>query len=111
MFETIQKIGNAFRLRGELNMTYRVTYRRDDGTTKAYIFQRINTTVFHNPVEIMHNIDLVTSYIREKFPNERTLHFHHTEDGANYVFDDQKCFWRVMNGPYRLSLNGTARLV
>ncbi|HAG12381.1 MAG TPA: mucin desulfatase [Ruminococcus sp.] len=108
MFETIKQIGTAFRLRGELytfdvitngniNMTYRVTYRRDDGTTKAYIFQRINTTVFHNPVEIMHNIDLVTSYIREKFPNERTLHFHHTEDGANYVFDDQKCFWRVMN--------------
>ena len=108
MFETIRKIGAAFRLpgtlytfdiitNGNINTTYRVTFRNEDGSTKAYIFQRINTVVFTNPVQIMHNIDLVTSHIREKYPNERTLHFHHTADGANYVFDDEKCFWRVMN--------------
>ncbi|MBR6717060.1 MAG: aminoglycoside phosphotransferase family protein [Oscillospiraceae bacterium] len=108
MFETIRKIGEAFRLpgtlytfdiitNGNINTTYRVTYRDDNGNTKAYIFQRINTVVFQNPVQIMHNIDLVTSHIREKYPNERTLHFHHTGDGKNYVFDDQNCFWRVMN--------------
>ena len=108
MFETIRKIGEAFRLpgtlytfdiitNGNINTTYRVTYRDDNGNTKAYIFQHINTVVFQNPVQIMHNIDLVTSHIREKYPNERTLHFHHTGDGKNYVFDDQNCFWRVMN--------------
>ena len=108
MFETIRKIGEAFRLpgtlctfdiitNGNINTTYRVTYRNDEGGTKAYIFQRINTVVFSNPVQIMHNIDLVTSHIREKYPNERTLHFHHTADGKNYIFDDDNCFWRVMN--------------
>ncbi|MBR3419317.1 MAG: aminoglycoside phosphotransferase family protein [Oscillospiraceae bacterium] len=108
MIETIRKIGTAFRLpgtletfdiitNGNINTTCRVTYRTDGGSTKSYIFQRINTVVFSNPVQIMHNIDLVTSHIREKYPNERTLHFHHTADGKNYVFDDDGCFWRVMN--------------
>ena len=88
----LRKIGEAFRLpgtlstfdtitNGNINTTYRVTYRTDAGGAKAYIFQRINTVVFSNPVQIMHNIDLVTSHIREKYPNERTLHFHHTADG------------------------------
>lgn len=108
MFETISKIGAAFRLpgtlsaydaitNGNINATYRVTYRDESGSSKSYVFQRINTVVFSNPVQIMHNIDLVTSYIREKFPNARTLHFHHTADGKNYVFDADDCFWRVMN--------------
>ncbi|MBP0966688.1 MAG: hypothetical protein J5722_03550, partial [Oscillospiraceae bacterium] len=82
MFETIRKIGTAFRLpgtpdtfdiitNGNINTTYRVTYRTDEGGTKTYIFQRINTVVFSNPVQIMHNIDLVTTHIREKYPDER----------------------------------------
>ncbi len=107
-FETIRKVGEAFRVggtlytydaitNGNINSTYRVTYRCPGGQTKAYIFQRINTAVFSNPVEIMRNIEMITSHIREKYPNERTLHFHHTGDGKNYVFDDAKCFWRVMN--------------
>ena len=108
MFETISKIGSVFRLpgtldtfdiitNGNINTTYRVTYRTDDGSTKSYVFQRINTVVFSNPVQIMHNIDLVTTHIREKYPDERTLHFHHTADGANYVFEEDGSFWRVMN--------------
>jgi len=108
MFEAIRKIGEAFRLKGELltfdiitngniNTTYRVTYRLENNTDKSYIFQRINTAVFHNPVEIMRNIDLVTSHIIAKCPDERSLHFHHTADGTNYIFDQDGCFWRVMN--------------
>ncbi|MBR5722185.1 MAG: aminoglycoside phosphotransferase family protein [Oscillospiraceae bacterium] len=108
MFDTIKIIGKQFRLPGELysydtitngniNTTYRVTYRHEDGSTKAYIFQRVNTVVFSDPVKIMRNIDLVTSYIRNKYPNERTLHFHHTADGKNYVLGEGESFWRVMN--------------
>ncbi|MBQ8922594.1 MAG: aminoglycoside phosphotransferase family protein [Oscillospiraceae bacterium] len=108
MRETVSKIGAAFRLPGEpvkidtitngnINSTYRVTYRNPDGTEKPYIFQRINTVVFKNPVQIMQNIDLVTSHIRAKYPQEQTLHFHHTADGKNYVFTEDDAFWRVMN--------------
>ena len=96
MFETIKLIGEKFRLQGELysysvitvgniNSTYKVTYAVGDNKYKAYLFQRINTHVFKNPVEIMKNIDQVTSYIREKYPEQLALHFHHTEDGVNYL--------------------------
>ena len=108
MLETIQKIGAAFRLpgafdafetitNGNINATFKVTYRGADGTPKSYIFQRINTVVFSNPVQIMQNIDLVTTHIRNKNPDGVTLHFHHTADGKNYLFDDAENFWRVMN--------------
>lgn len=108
MLEKIKEIGAAFRLSGEvdavdtitngnINATYRVTYRSGDDSAKSYIFQRINTVVFSNPVQIMHNIDLVTTHIRKKYPNEQNLHFHHTAEGKNYLFDEENAFWRVMN--------------
>lgn len=108
MLETIQKIGAAFRLpgafdafetitNGNINATFKVTYNDADGKPKSYIFQRINTVVFSNPVQIMQNIDLVTTHIRKKNPDGVTLHFHHTADGKNYLFDDADNFWRVMN--------------
>ena len=78
MFDTIKLIGEKFRLSGELysysvitvgniNSTYKVTYAVGDNKYKAYLFQRINTHVFKNPVQIMKNIDEVTSYIRKTF--------------------------------------------
>jgi len=108
MKDAVREIGAAFRLPGEpvqietitngnINATFRVTYQNPDGTQKPYIFQRINTVVFKNPVQIMQNIDLVTSHIRAHYPQEKTLHFHHTAEGKNYVFTDDDAFWRVMN--------------
>jgi hypothetical protein len=44
----------------------------------------------------MKNIDRVTSYISEKYPDQRTLHYYHTEDGLNYYICDD-AFWRVVN--------------
>ena len=108
MFERIRKVGEKFRLPGQLysfdvitqgniNSTYKVTYRDSNKKTKAYIFQKVNTTVFKNPVEIMKNIDHVTSHIRANYPNETVLHFHHTDTGENYYFDSENSFWRIMN--------------
>ena len=118
MFETIKLIGEKFRLQGELysysvitvgniNSTYKVTYAVGDNKYKAYLFQRIHTHVFKNPVEIMKNIDQVTSYIREKYPEQLALHFHHTEDGVNYFISDEDSFWRVMNYVDSLTLDTT----
>ena len=52
--------------RGNINATYRVSYTSDEGAIDTYIFQRINTYVFKNPVEIMENIEQVTSFIEKK---------------------------------------------
>ena len=108
MFNTLKEIGQKFRLPGEIysfdtitmgniNSTYKVTYMKDDNSLKSYLFQRVNTHVFKNPVEIMDNIDKVTSFIRSKYPNQITLHYHHTNEGLNYYVYGEDAFWRVVN--------------
>lgn len=107
MYVTLNEIGQKFNLKGELytyeaitmgniNSTYKVTYMTEDGDLTPYLFQRVNTHVFKNPVEIMKNIDRVTRYISEKYPDQRTLHYYHAEDGSNYYISDD-AFWRVVN--------------
>ena len=107
MKDKLQKIGDEFRLpgtvvevdtvkRGNINSTYCVTYE-DEEQKKSYMFQKVNTFVFKDPVLIMQNIDHVTSHIRENYPDSPSLHFHHTKDGSNFLFDDDGSFWRVMN--------------
>lgn len=105
--QKLQQVCKAFRIQGcfqsceeikvgNVNKTYRVSYLRDDGKSKSYIVQRVNTYVFKNPVQVMDNIDLVTEYIHAKDPNKRALHFHHTSDRKTYVFDENG-FWRLFN--------------
>ena len=107
MKEKFQKIGDMFRLpgvidtidvvkRGNINSTYCVTYD-NDGRKKCYMFQKVNTFVFKDPVQIMENIDHVTSHILTAHAGSPALHFHHTADGENFIFDEDGSFWRVMN--------------
>ena len=81
---------------GNINQTYKVNFKGDGGREKSYIVQRINTFVFKNPEQVMHNIDCVTEHIRGKKNSGVTLHFHHTEDRKTYV-DDADGFWRLTN--------------
>ncbi|MGN1346035.1 MAG: phosphotransferase enzyme family protein, partial [Eubacteriales bacterium] len=108
MREDLTEIGKAFGLKGTLsgyeivkngniNETYRVTYKTDDGGKEVYIFQRVNTYVFRRPEEIMANIERVTSHIREKSVGRPTLCFYHTPSGANYICRQDGSFWRIMN--------------
>ena len=105
------QVGEAFRIpgpffsyeeikMGNVNHTYKVNYIRDDGTgmarIKSYLVQRVNTYAFQHPVELMQNIDRVTEHIRRKHPDAKCLHFHHTQDGTNYLMD-QDGFWRLSN--------------
>lgn len=107
----LQKIGEAFRIpgpffayeeikMGNVNQTYKVSYVRDDGSgmakIKSYLLQRINTYAFEYPVELMQNIDRVTEHIRRNHPEGISLHFHHTQDGKNYL-QDHNGFWRMSN--------------
>ncbi len=88
---------------GNINTTYKVTFRRDDGSTKSYIVQKVNMYVFKKPRQIMSNIDLVTTYIKQKnaeagINDTRTfMHFYHTHNGKrqNFYVDFDHAFWRV----------------
>ena len=105
------QVGEAFRIpgpffsyeeikMGNVNHTYKVNYIRDDGTgmarIKSYLVQRVNTYAFQHPVELMRNIDRVTEHIRTIHPETKSLHFHHTADGNNYLMDEDG-FWRLSN--------------
>ncbi len=104
MREIYSEIGRRFRLpgkitaaaltgNGNINHTYHVTL--DNG--ESYIFQKINTTVFRNPAEIMENIARVTAHIRRKCGDRPCLEFLRTETGENYtVIGDE--YWRA--APY-----------
>ena len=106
--EMLKPIGRMFKIPGTLanctvltagniNSTYRMDYLQEDSTQKSYIAQRINPYVFRHPVEIMKNIDLVTTHIRKKNPKEKpSLHFHHTASGENYFCDrTDGSLWRL----------------
>lgn len=74
---------------GHINMTFRATYRKPDGTTRRYIFQRVNDAVFPCPKDVMHNVEKVTNHIRWKMlrvlktPFRQTLNLYSARAAAN----------------------------
>ena len=87
-FETIQM--------GNVNKTYKVNFRLEDGRPKSFLLQNVNTFAFREPIGLMDNIDKVTEHIRRKCPNRTCLHFHHTADRKTYLIDGDN-FWRMTN--------------
>lgn len=56
---------------GNINKTYVATFKREDGTTKKYLIQKINTKVFTEPYKLMKNIEGVTKYLKKEMINEK----------------------------------------
>ena len=81
---------------GNVNKTYQVKFRLEDGSIKSFLLQNLNTYVFKNPIHVMENIDKVTEHIRAKRQDEVALHFHHTQDRKTYIEDGDN-FWRMTN--------------
>ena len=79
---------------GHINDTYLFT-------SQPYILQRINTSIFKNPDELMENIENVTGYLRELIvkeggnPNRETLTVIPTKDGKRYYRLDENNVFRV----------------
>ena len=88
---------------GHINGTFSLTYKKTDGSIRKYILQKINTSIFTKPVELMHNIDKVTKYIRKiaaeegKDPERSTLHIIKTVTGELYTIDPDGDYWRAYN--------------
>lgn len=79
---------------GHINDTYLATMPR-------YILQRINTSIFTNPDELMDNIENVTAFLREKIvaaggdPGRETLTVVPTKEGGKYYKVDDNNVYRV----------------
>ncbi|MBQ7076253.1 MAG: phosphotransferase, partial [Clostridia bacterium] len=77
-----------------------------------YILQRINTSIFKNPDELMHNISSVTKHLRNAIikkggnPDRETLNIIKTTDGKLYYrSSDGKCYRMYKFVDNTLSLN------
>lgn len=82
---------------GHINTTLMVTC---NGQTK-YVMQKINTSIFKKPVELIENIINVTEFIKEKVIAEggdvsrEVLRLIPTKSGEYYVKDSEGSVWRM----------------
>lgn len=85
---------------GHINDTYRVTTKLQDGQEKRYIFQRINHTIFKDPIRLMDNIRGVTKHIRKKTdllggnPEKECLNVISTKEGNHHLLSGGE-YYRV----------------
>ncbi len=106
-------IGKEFKLCGEIlaveenfvghiNNTFFVTCKSDDEKgTRRYVIQRVNTSIFKKPDEVMSNIENVTKHIRAFYEKQgieasrRTLTVIRTNDDKLGYVDPNGNYWRA----------------
>ena len=77
---------------GHINKTYLI--ETDAG--ESFVLQGINDSVFKNVEGLMHNIEAVTSYLRQRTEDpRRVLQLIRTKEGTAYQKHSDGTFWRV----------------
>lgn len=92
--------------KGHINDTYRVSVHMDKDQEKRYILQRINRSIFKDPVALMDNIVKVTEYLKECVEkaggdvDKEVLQVVHTKEGAYHVLHEGKFYrcYRFIEG-------------
>ena len=86
---------------GNINTTYKVVFKEESGKENSYVLQRINTVAFKDPVGLMNNVRLVTSYIEQELLSQgvkdtkrRVLHFIPSMYG-DILYEENGNYWRV----------------
>lgn len=86
---------------GHINDTFLVVCEDESQNIKRYILQRMNTSIFTKPVELMENIAGVTGYLREIIkknggnPDRETLTIVPTKANEPYFVDSIGAYWRA----------------
>lgn len=85
---------------GHINDTHYVVVLTPRGTRREYIFQGVNTSVFKEPLKIMHNISVISDHIVNKYgadSREATeiMTYLTNRDGKNYAVLSDGTFWRI----------------
>lgn len=88
---------------GLINDTY-LCRAVESGLERRYILQRINTSVFQNPVHVMENVEIVTAHIADRLraagirdPFNQTPALVRTRSGLSYFIDEEGGFWRAFH--------------
>ena len=85
---------------GHINDTYYVVIVTPQGLRRDYTFQRVNSNVFTNPMQIMHNVAAVSDHLTKKygpFSKEKSevMSYLTNLEGKNYTVLDDGGFWRI----------------
>ncbi len=86
---------------GHINDTFLVTYEMPEGGTRRYILQKMNHSIFKEPVQLMENVVNVTEYLRKVIisqggdPDRETLNVVKTGSDSSYYQDVQGNYWRM----------------
>lgn len=84
---------------GHINDTFRLTYETERGI-KHFILQKMNKSIFLNPVELMENVRGVTSWLKKKIQENggdierETLNLVEGTDGSPFYVDASGEYWR-----------------
>ena len=95
---------------GNVNNTYHLIYRQNDGTLRHYTLQQINSYAFKDPRAVMRNIELISNHLRATMeerginPDRRMLEIIPTKSGDTMLESENGGFWRA----YRYIDNATA---
>ncbi|MCL4178200.1 MAG: phosphotransferase [Verrucomicrobia bacterium] len=86
---------------GHINETYMATYNQG-GTLVRYIHQKINQTVFQEPLAVMDNLVRVTTHLRRRLEAEgardvtrKALTIVPARDGRSYFCNGAGDYWRT----------------
>jgi len=88
---------------GLINDTYLCEFR-EGGAVRKYILQRINTSVFTHPEQVMRNVEAVTTHIVKRLraegvvdPYAVTPALINTRSNRSFLHDDQGAYWRMFH--------------
>jgi len=113
--EDLKAVGDAFSLPGDferadplgsghIHDTFVAAYHRAE-EVERYVFQRLNTHVFHEPRALAANIERITEHLRQKLagrgtadPERRCLRALSSPSGEGVVVDAAGAHWRAF--PY-----------
>ncbi len=85
---------------GHIHDTFLVRLAGGGGVEHRYILQRINQSVFPDPIELMENIGKITDHLRRKIlasggdPDRRALSLIRTKSDKQYIRNHEGEFWR-----------------
>ncbi|TAE75467.1 MAG: aminoglycoside phosphotransferase family protein [Verrucomicrobia bacterium] len=80
---------------GHINSTFRASFREPSGEVRRYVIQRINDSVFPDPLAVMRNVERVTRHLRTKQEaGARGLVLRPARDGRAWVESDDGGIWR-----------------
>ncbi len=87
---------------GHINDTYVFDFN-DNGKTRSYLVQVLNTSIFKQPDALMENVVGVCSHLRKAVisnggdPERECLTVYPAKDGKPYYIDSEGKFWRCYN--------------